>query len=162
MDLKLFRLDPQPCNVLVVWRDSCFGFPPIYHKLLRMFRQCIRSFGPHVVHPKCILWCVQHHTFSTPFLMFLLSTPKTLAASLLLPSDWLNVNVHTMFFAITSLEDHFLVMWSDSPYLKLSINSWLGFILLVSRKYNIITTPKKVMSHNFFHNLILHNNIEAF
>jgi hypothetical protein len=91
-----------------------------------------------------------------------LSTPKTLAASLLLPSDWLNVNVHTMFFAITSLEDHFLVMWSDSPYLKLSINSWLGFILLVSRKYNIITTPKKVMSHNFFHNLILHNNIEAF
>jgi hypothetical protein len=68
MHLELFHLDLQPCNVLAVWKDNCFSSPLIYHKLLQMFKQLIKLFGPHVVHPKCILWCVQHHTsFNTFF-----------------------------------------------------------------------------------------------
>ncbi len=81
--------------------------------------------------------------------MFLLSTPKILTTSLLLPSNWLNANVHTMSFTITSLEDHCHVMWLDSPNLRLSINSLLCFILLVSHKYDGITTPIRLCPMTF-------------
>jgi hypothetical protein len=67
INLKLFHPNPQPCNVFATWKTSCFNFPPIYNKLFQMFRQRIKSFGPFVVHPKCILWCVQHRTSLNTF-----------------------------------------------------------------------------------------------